>query len=107
MTDVAVSMNSASSPASASVSYNKIPIVGRIDHVRSFNGSFDTLVLIPARDEYSKPAACVIRSQRRIGSKGEDVRLICYMDGFPRSYTDDKTGEVVRTATTWFVPVNE
>lgn len=91
-----------SADAKPAANSNKAMIVGRIDSVRSYptqNGDrYETRVIQPAADEFSSPSSVAITSKKRIGGKGEDVKVVVDVAGFKDSYTDKKTGELIQTA---------
>lgn len=87
-------------PVSSAVA--RTVIQGRIIGVRKVGTVFLHLVAMPAPDPYSHPTTVEISSDHRLGQKDEDVKVVCRVTGFLRSYkaTDKDTGEVstVRTA---------
>lgn len=73
-----------------------VKIAGKIENVTSFNnGGFATQVMLPAEDQYSMPAHVEIRSDKRLGSKGEEIDVLCAISGWPRKWSkvDKETGE--------------
>jgi hypothetical protein len=91
-----------SAPEAKPANTNKAMICGRIDSVRSYptqNGDrYETRVIQPAADEFSSPSSVGITSKKRIGAKGDDVKVVVDVAGFKDSFTDKKTGEVIQTA---------
>lgn len=83
---------------------NTVMLDGRIDDVVQVDGEYWTRVILPAKDSYSKPGACRVRSKGPIGRPGNDVTIECEVTGFPRRWKDGK-GMMVEDATTYFVPV--
>jgi len=79
----------------------RVVVVGRIAHVsqrQSPRGTvFRTLVKTPAPDPYSQPGTFEVRSDRRIGSQGDEVSVECDLMGYARSY-EAKDGATVRTS---------
>jgi hypothetical protein len=63
---------------------------------------FNTLLRLPASDEYVTPATVEVQSAHSIGKEGETVTVTCEVGGRYRSYqvTDKLTGDqrTVRTA---------
>lgn len=82
---------------------NQAFVVGRINHVGGFDGSngkrvHEARIAIPAVDAYSMPGAVMVQSNHKIGSVGDDVRLLVEVTGFPDKFTNKGTGEVTQTA---------
>jgi hypothetical protein len=70
-------------------------IAGKIQHVRRANGQFFTIIVAPARDEYSHPNRFELRSKERVGQIDDVVNVMCELGGGVRefSYRDKNTGE--------------
>ena len=80
---------------------NQAVIVGRIDTVRQFEmqgkRTFETRVIQPAEDSFTSPTAVGIQSFNKLGSSGDDVKVLVSVQGFRDSYKD-KGGDTVQTA---------
>jgi hypothetical protein len=87
-----------------SLKANQMYIVGRLQHVSKFDGNFDNIVVMPAPDAYSKPSFCRVTSKDRLGSAGDDVKVLCAFNGWPNTYTN-KDGEKVQDAKGFFVAI--
>lgn len=76
-------------------------IFGRVDRVTkrtTQNGdTYRTLIKAPAPDQYTPGGTFEVRSRKRIGAEGQEVRIEVELIGYARSY-DSKAGETVRTA---------
>lgn len=72
-----------------------VRIAGKIQHTRRGNGIFYTVVVSPARDEYSHPSRVEIRSRDRLGQNDDVINVICQLSGSVRefNYRDKNTGE--------------
>lgn len=70
-------------------------IAGKIQHVRRANSMFYTIVVAPAKDEYSHPNRYELRSKERLGQIDDVVNVICELGGGVRefNYRDKNTGE--------------
>jgi hypothetical protein len=104
----AIAMSSSAQAASqqaAPVKPGQVLIVGRVRARRSFNTQqgrrFETVVVLPAADAYSSPATVAVQSGQSIGEREDDVRVLCQVGGFSRTFkqTDGETGEVRQVAT--------
>jgi hypothetical protein len=88
-------------PAATPMKANETLIMGRINHVspleRDGKRVFETRVAIPSADLYSMPGAVVVQSLQKLGSPGDDVRVLCTVTGIPDKWTD-KAGEIKHTA---------
>lgn len=82
-------------------------IVGRIERSTRKQGRdgvyFLTLVKQPAPDEFSSPSTVEISSNHALGQKGDAIRQVVTVGGYPRTYTtkpsrDFPEGENVYTA---------
>lgn len=70
-------------------------IAGKIQHVRRANSLFYTIVVSPAKDEYSHPARVELRSKERLGQEDDVVNVMTQLSGTVREFTyrDKNTGE--------------
>lgn len=84
-------------------------IQGKIVGLRKAGQSFLHLVAMPAPDPYSHPVTVEVSSDRRLGARDDEIKVVCRVTGYPRSFkaTDKDTGEVstVRTADVRLVAV--
>jgi hypothetical protein len=80
---------------------NQVLITGRIDSVRTFDSqgrrTFEHRVVLPAVDQYTSPSYVLVQAPLKLGSPGEDVKVICHVGGF-RDRFKTKDGEFVETA---------
>lgn len=74
---------------------SQVRVVGKIQHVRRANSMFYTVVVAPARDEYSHPNRYELRSKERLGQQDDVINLMCELGGSVRefAYRDKNTGE--------------
>lgn len=111
MSDQAAVSPISSGPAQHQPSRGNITIVeGVIDEIRDFNGLFETRVILPSADRYSKPGAVLVKSKKRIGGKGEEIRIPCRLTGAPRFFflnRGTRQEERIETADSWCEPLNE
>lgn len=108
MADVAVPLNSPASAPVSSAKTNIAIIEGVIDSIRDFNGIYEVRVILPAADRYSKPGAALIKTARRIGTTGEEIKIGCKVCGATRYFVLNKgtrQEERVETADSWFEPI--
>jgi hypothetical protein len=81
---------------------NQVLIVGRINYLGGFDSSgkrvHEARIAIPAADQFSHPGAVMVQSSYRLGSIGDDVRVLCEVTGFPDRWTDRTTSEIKQTA---------
>lgn len=88
-----------SEPAKAtplhSVPLLKCRIAGKVQHVRRANSIFYTIIVAPARDEYSHPNRFELRSKERLGQIDDVINVECEIGGGVRefAYRDKNTGE--------------
>lgn len=98
-------------PSATQQARGNITIVeGVIDEIRDFNGVYETRVILPSADRYSKPGAVVVKSKKRIGGKGEEIRLPCRLTGATRFFFLNKgtrQEERIETADSWCEPLTE
>ncbi len=74
----------------------EVNILGKVDSIRRYDGKTFTRVLTPAADAYSKPQVLEIRSDKKIGDRGEEVTVLCRIGGYTRKafrVTDKDSGE--------------
>lgn len=78
------------------VSAGQAFIVGRVEARTKIGKIFIHLIVGPAADEYSFPAAFEVSSRTPVGEVGELVRVVVRLDGrrTRKSWTDQDTGEV-------------
>jgi len=82
-------------------SANNMAIVkGRIDQVRLHDGRHMHVVLLPAVDEFSKPQAVEVRSNRRLGEPGSDLQCRGRLMGFTRQF-NTRDGGRGTSVTSW------
>lgn len=72
-----------------------VRVAGKIQHVRRANQTFYTILVSPARDEYSHPSRIEVRSDERLGDIDDVITVLCEMSGSVRefNYRDKNTGE--------------
>lgn len=71
-------------------------VAGKVQEVRRHEKTIFTRVIAPAADEYSKPQIVEIRSQQRIGERGDVIKQLCRLGGYegrPFNAVDKSTGE--------------
>lgn len=71
-------------------------IRGRIEEVKKHEKDFFTRVICPALDAYSTPAIIELKSDQRLGERGDEITTIARVGGY-RSYfqsLDKETGEI-------------
>lgn len=76
----------------------EVSVVGRIEEVQRYEGTYSTRVICPAADQYSQPQNVKIRSKSRIGSRDELITVTCRLGGYKRKVfhaVDKETGERV------------
>lgn len=89
---------------SPSLKVNQIFIHGRIQHVSKYENKFDHVIVTPAPDAYSKPELMRVSSSNRLGTSGEDVKVLCTYHGWSNDYKN-KDGEPVKDVKGFFVAV--
>lgn len=91
----------AAAQAGKSLKPNQAVIVGRINHVNTFESGgkriHEARVAIAAADEFSMPGAVIVQSTYRLGDVGSDVRAQVEVTGYPDKWTD-KSGTINQTA---------
>lgn len=87
--------------APASLKPGQVLIVGRCVSAKRAGTLFSHLVILPAPDPYSSPATVEVLSNSRQADSEQDVRLLCRIGGYRRTYnsTDRETGEVKKVQT--------
>jgi hypothetical protein len=91
-------------PAAQSLKVNQICVQGRIEHVSKYDDKFEHIIVTPAPDAYSKPELMRVNSGSRLGSKGEEVKVLCVFHGWGNDYKN-KDGEPVKDVRGFFVVV--
>ena len=79
--------------------FMSVVVRGRIERSRRHEDHVLTALMIPARDEFSKPQTIEVRSRRKIGEREEIVTVECMLGGYERKQfevRDRDTGEVTR-----------
>lgn len=72
-------------------------VIGRVEASRPYKGQTYTRIRCPSADEYELPAVVEVRSARKLGNKGDTVRVECRVGGFTRrafDVKDNETGEL-------------
>lgn len=86
-------------------------IVGRCISAKRAGTLYEHLIVMPAPDPYSSPATVSVLAKARHADAEQDVRLLCRVGGYRRSYksTDRETGEQrnVQTADNKFFVVED
>lgn len=74
----------------------KVEIRGRIESTNFRDKVHHVEVICAAEDLYSKPSSFIVRSAVALGNVGEEVAIVCSVDGFTkrRPYKDKNTGEM-------------
>lgn len=78
------------------VAPGQVLVVGKCLRVRRYEKNIYTVIICPARDEYSRPAVVEVRSNARFSEPEEKVSVLCELGGYEgKSYsvTDRETGE--------------
>ncbi|NMG32346.1 single-stranded DNA-binding protein [Aromatoleum evansii] len=80
----------------------QVLVVGRCVSAKRQGQLYVHLIVMPAPDPYSSPATVEVLAKTRQADSEQDVRLLCRLGGYRRSYksVDRETGEVrnVQTA---------
>lgn len=74
----------------------EVRIVGKITRKRRHERQYYTTVIMPAKDEYSRPSTVEIRSSAPLGELDDRIDVRCELGGYEgKSYrvTDRETGE--------------
>lgn len=84
------------SQSQISLRAGQVMIVGRCMSAKKAGTLYAHLVVLPAPDPYSSPSTVEVLSKTRQADSEEDVKLLCHVRGYKRSYrtTDRETGEV-------------
>lgn len=83
-------------PAKAGPIPAQVRIVGKVTRKRRHERQTYTTVIMPARDEYSRPSTVEIRSEQAFGDVGDRIDVVCELGGYegkPYQVTDRDTGE--------------
>ena len=89
-----------STPTPANASSIKVMqalVIGKIENVRLYEKKVYTTVISPAADPYSSPSVLQLRSDKRIGQRDEEIKVLCKLGGHRRKAfkaIDKETGEV-------------
>lgn len=76
--------------------FMEVSIKGRIDASRRYESRYYTRVITPAEDSYSRPQVVEIRSEAKLGQRGDEISVSCRLGGFtrkPYAVFDKVTGE--------------
>ena len=71
-------------------------VVGKCVRVRRYEKHFYTVIICPAKDEYSRPSIIEVRSNARFVDPDDKCSCLCEVGGYEgKSYqiTDRETGE--------------
>ncbi|QUP53867.1 single-stranded DNA-binding protein [Ralstonia syzygii] len=71
---------------------------GRIEQIRSHDGTRYTRIMTPAPDAYSRPQIVEVRGRQKLGERGDEVTVLCSLGGYqrkPYQFKNRDTGEVV------------
>lgn len=82
--------------AQFTVNYFQFCLQGKIKEMKVINGVVYTVITSPAPDLYSSPSQFEIRSNRKLGTIGEEIDgILCQITGFHqnKNYIDKETGE--------------
>lgn len=97
-------MNAPVASIAPSLKANQIFVQGRIEHVTKFNDKFEHIIITPAPDAYSKPSLMRVNATNRLGSKDEDVKVLCTYQGWANNYKNND-GDPVKDVKGFFVAV--
>ncbi|CAJ0724412.1 MULTISPECIES: single-stranded DNA-binding protein [Ralstonia] len=81
----------------ASIKPMQVLVRGRIEQMRSFDGTRYTRIITPAPDAYSRPQVVEVRGKQRLGEKGDEVTVLCSLGGYqrkPYQIKNKDTGEI-------------
>lgn len=94
-------MSQAAAPVSTlpqqSIKAGQVFVVGRLLKARRISQNLvANLIVIPAADIYSMPGTVEVLSKNRLGEAEQDVRVLCRLTGYRRTYnsTNQETGEI-------------
>lgn len=95
------STNPGQSPQSMSIKPGHVMVIGRCVRAKRVGTLFAHLIVMPAPDPYSSPATIEVLAKTRQADSEQDVRMLCRLGGYRRSYksTDRETGEVTQVQT--------
>jgi hypothetical protein len=80
----------------SSLKNGQVQITGKVTRTRRYERHYYTTLVMPAKDEYSKPSYVEVRSVERIGEVDDKVTAVCELGGYEgKAYqvTDRDTGE--------------
>lgn len=89
----------ANTAGTAKPAFGLTTVLGRVEDVQRYEGTYRTRIITPAADEYSSPQRLLIRSKTLLGSKEETITVTCRVGGYQRKpyfVTDKETGEVTK-----------
>jgi len=66
---------------------NHVQLKGRIDSQRVHNGNYYSELTTPAPDAYSKPQTFQLRSKTQLGQNGQELVVVCRLDGYLESFS--------------------
>jgi len=75
----------------------QVLVRGRIEALRSHEGTRYTRIMTPAPDAYSRPQIVEVRGKKKLGERGDDVTVICSLGGYqrkPYQIKNKDTGEL-------------
>lgn len=79
---------------------NHVKLKGRIESHRMYNGQYFTEFATPAPDAYSKPQTFQLRSKSQLGQPGQEITVLCRLEGFLESFQfRNKTTGIMETGT--------
>jgi len=84
-------MTTVSASAPSAVKPLHTLVAGRIRHVRRIDARdggvrYISRIVMPAPDEFSHPQTVDVVSEARVGQPEEDVKLICHINSFRRTF---------------------
>ena len=97
-------MNAPVASIAPSLKVNQMFVQGRIENVTNFEGKFEHIIVTPAPDAYSKPALMRVNATSRLGTKGEEVKVLCAFNGWANDYKN-KNNEPDKDVRGFFVAV--
>lgn len=78
----------------SAIPFGRVAIRGRVKAVRrnrGARGGFQTLVVLPAPDQFSSPAFVEINSTERLAEPDADWQGWCTVGGYRRTYKTEQT----------------
>ncbi|ANH73487.1 putative helix-destabilizing [Ralstonia insidiosa] len=75
----------------------EVVVRGRIEQMRSHEGTRYTRIMTPAPDAYSRPQVVEVRGRQKLGERGDEVTVKCTLGGYqrkPYEFKNKQTGEV-------------